>query len=899
MLILQARVRTLESEVGDSTQIYERSIRDYIQLCLVDTTRESVQQYGLKTGLTLATGFGITQSSRDSRALIEDYLLSELPQCLQNFDSFREMGYGVTTGQMLIDVIISSEAVVVDLDYPLTFTRGDKVYSFERSAYTLARTVIEVINPDDYTYIISSDRSVTMEIEPGTVASLDGTPISKVGVKLIDRNFDGLTNSVLEGALAFEGIPKGAEFSKPVKITIQYNENNIPASVGEDELMLGYYDDRGIWIGVPTDVDKVQNIITAWTTHFTPLGVVLNCDGGTKNTFTIITPNLLAQQCNPCQYESLDSAWETDGYEYEVFAHDDNIEILRNTAPPFPPCEEGDDCAVTVCDTKEVEDPMPDDLTPLEQESWEQTYSTVWGYDRVEDLRGQRTYSIEFKGGGDSCISARTISALDRLTVSALDVDYEEWATDLSQGNDITLAPLECSPGDECTLSEVSWGMSGGNPLLTFTYTVRNTDTVQADACIHGRVIGIYHGTGINEETSYVECPASLEGQGGDYVLPADDGQGRLCAVCKTDADGNRKWMATDNESKCNGNEFCASTLEGTARYTPEGECHLCTGGRWTQHSLMDVCGNCRQAATCTNNPSGGLPVMSTQPQLETTYDKNLPRCEVAPLEPFEAYGYTWEGFVCDDIPYIEQMFDNLPASLEGLGYTIRMEPGSGGTYTAKQDDLIIMHRASYDTGNERAQMPYALTHELFHAWGDGDGRSDSCLVLLRNMRYQAEFAALDGYSCQLSNWDYGYGNAIYGLSQLYAVDLTGATCARAYGTMEESFADFAARYYQMQGSEDFSECPSKVRFLIENVESGTCCSYEEDTSESTETKGQVYGRHCPGVMYGSVDVCQAFENCVRLHGSSGSSNAMVPCVCNFLEELDGCSLPEIYDPVG
>ena len=141
-------------------------------------------------------------------------------------------------------------------------------------------TEIQTIEIDGQEYNISDEGVLLEEVEittgenneivigisPGTVLLDDeGNPLSS-----IDVSGDPENTPSDDYILAYEFSPSGAVFDPAITIVITYNEDDIPAGVDEENLVIAYYDGiAGEWIEIAGIVDTVNNTITAYVTHFT------------------------------------------------------------------------------------------------------------------------------------------------------------------------------------------------------------------------------------------------------------------------------------------------------------------------------------------------------------------------------------------------------------------------------------------------------------------------------------------------------------------------------------------------------------------------------------------------------------------------------------------------------
>ncbi|NTV24262.1 MAG: hypothetical protein HGA85_07905 [Nanoarchaeota archaeon] len=507
--------------------------------------------------------------------------MSQFPKCTGNFQIFRDSGYDIHTDTLRVNVTINEETIVVGLFYPSVFKLNGKSYVFDRRMYTLDRSVTSKLNNEDGTTIISEDGSMILNIPPNTEARLGRNTIDTVGIKLLDRNFDDHSNRVLAGMLAFEGLPKGAVFSKPVEIVYYYDDMMMPYSINENELTLGYYDDRGLWIGLPGEIDTEKNKITIYTTHFTPFGSVIGCKPAESKKSVIVTQTLIQQKCNPCD------GWFTQSPSPQLFQAAGKISVDEGIGE------------VTQCVEREIEldsESLCDSLdgdwicdecqgTIIECLNYEPTNcvckAKVQSYETPESLYGSNEYSITFIGDGDSCVSGNP-------TTDAPSVYYQGSSNADLAGADIQISPYFCSVGDECKIESGSgWGKDGNDCTFTFKINAVNQKAF-VDACLKTQAMIVLNG--VNIEQMYLTCSDSQVGTS-DFV-----GMG-VCSTCTKDGNVN-KWVATDY-ANCNSDTACAGSLEGKTRLDiskwnllDPKSCEACSGGSWVETDIS-FCNRC------------------------------------------------------------------------------------------------------------------------------------------------------------------------------------------------------------------------------------------------------------------------------------------------------------------
>lgn len=271
-----------------SSNVDQEYLNTLIHKCVKQTAADAQKKFGIHKVL--------------SPPVMTNYVQEMLPYCVNNFNDFRKNGFEVKSVVPKAKVDITSDAMIIEVTYPVTMVRKGVMLSFEKSSYTFPRTIMDKLEPGKALRMISPDGTVILDIPEGTKATLNGKPVYDIGMKQLDRNFDGLSNAVIAGMMAYDFIPHGVRFSSPVKITYYYQDSDVPPYIEEENMKVGYFSSVSeFWVGLPTEVDPVNNRLTVETDHFSVYSSVVNC--GNKDTqpiVQIITPVLVQEACGPC-----------------------------------------------------------------------------------------------------------------------------------------------------------------------------------------------------------------------------------------------------------------------------------------------------------------------------------------------------------------------------------------------------------------------------------------------------------------------------------------------------------------------------------------------------------------------------------------------------------------------
>jgi hypothetical protein len=122
---------------------------------------------------------------------------------------------------------------------------------------------------------LSNDDQTIVTIESGTnVTTADGTPVTQISIIPTDDLPDPPKGVNIISTMYDFG-PSGATFNPAVIIKLQYDPKNIPTDVSENNLVIGYYDNKTAdWITLASIVDTTTHNVTAQTGHFSLFAVL-------------------------------------------------------------------------------------------------------------------------------------------------------------------------------------------------------------------------------------------------------------------------------------------------------------------------------------------------------------------------------------------------------------------------------------------------------------------------------------------------------------------------------------------------------------------------------------------------------------------------------------------------
>jgi len=116
----------------------------------------------------------------------------------------------------------------------------------------------------------TEERACWLTIPAGTVGLTEELePLTLINMLIMDDPPPPPEGAHIIG-LPHEFQPSGATFDPPATLTCNYDPDNLPEGVAEEDLVLAYYDqEAGEWVTLECTVDTETNTITALISHFT------------------------------------------------------------------------------------------------------------------------------------------------------------------------------------------------------------------------------------------------------------------------------------------------------------------------------------------------------------------------------------------------------------------------------------------------------------------------------------------------------------------------------------------------------------------------------------------------------------------------------------------------------
>jgi hypothetical protein len=266
-------------------------VKTNIQDCLEKRAIEGLDYYGLND---------------NSEELIPLYIDSTLNSCV-DYSYFKSHGLNIEYGNPESYVEITEDAILISTNYSVTIRKEDASSSLETFGYSLKRQneaglSVEGIATNEIR-LLTEDHGAEFAIPAGTRAvDAAGNPLTRITVKVQDKNFDGLANSVVIGSQTYRGLPDGARFDPAIEISFAVNYADVPRYVNPKDLKCGFYDPAAdIWRTylTPAVVDNPDDktyTVKCLVDHFSTIAV-LQC-GSPENTYEIVLDHFFE---NPIQ----------------------------------------------------------------------------------------------------------------------------------------------------------------------------------------------------------------------------------------------------------------------------------------------------------------------------------------------------------------------------------------------------------------------------------------------------------------------------------------------------------------------------------------------------------------------------------------------------------------------
>ena len=233
-------------------------LKSHISNCIDFTLAEAIDTVGL------------------NESAISDYIEDKLVYCI-DWIILKNRGFEIVPGQVDADTVVNDLGASTAINFPITIKFGGTSSKLDKFQSSVSLTAQTKLDTDSNGVILSETKIINKNIEltipEGTIAlDADGNPLSRVLVNVMSSEF----NPRIVGFFVYGMEPDGATFDPQITLTIKYDESKLPEGGTEQEIQIRYYDDDTTsWVSLPTEVDAIDNVVTAKISHFSDLGMVV------------------------------------------------------------------------------------------------------------------------------------------------------------------------------------------------------------------------------------------------------------------------------------------------------------------------------------------------------------------------------------------------------------------------------------------------------------------------------------------------------------------------------------------------------------------------------------------------------------------------------------------------
>jgi len=418
------KLRTKDLIISDFSNL-KQSVQTYVKDCINEGIINILPDTGIK---------------ETTKAQFKELLLNQVNSCMQDLvGELKDENFNVINNLNNIEISFKEDAIVAKLDYELVFEKEGQTTEFNEFIFVFDTVRFErshglVLKPRS---IISPDGRAEFSFFPGTFINAEF-----LGIKIEDRNFDGLQNNVVVGNLVYSGLDDGTRFTRPIEVRIEFRDQDLNG-YPKEKLSIAWWDkEYQVWRALNTRIE--DNNAYAQAIHFTKFAIVKECAPIELQTQKIIdSPTLFVQRYEPCNRD------------YWTFSNGKIFAVDNNLVFPTQSHEQRifwqGTCSPTVMHGTDIMKGYSD-------------YTCVSGHTVDADGDGL-IYFIDLKAGGNACL--------------------RQWSY-----NTI------CSIGDRCITSVEELATGTNTRLAVRSISVENTNR---DACASGKVRFRIQGTGFNQ----------------------------------------------------------------------------------------------------------------------------------------------------------------------------------------------------------------------------------------------------------------------------------------------------------------------------------------------------------------------------------------------------------------
>ncbi|MEM2131251.1 MAG: hypothetical protein QXR96_01880, partial [Candidatus Woesearchaeota archaeon] len=217
------------------------NLKDIIQNCIYESAKKQME----KTGL-----------NEQNKAIFIELVKEETKKCTNNiFLEIEKINYKINEGEMQINLLLNNETLILDVNYELEISKDNQKFEIKNFIVTLDKSLyVKIPNGQVQkdTILKSTDGKVELKIEKDTeIKDKKGNNVNAISLKINDIKFNGLENNVVKSNLVYEGLPDGATFSKPIKISFKIDKNTLKYDISNYKIGK-WSEDYKIWLGLPS-----------------------------------------------------------------------------------------------------------------------------------------------------------------------------------------------------------------------------------------------------------------------------------------------------------------------------------------------------------------------------------------------------------------------------------------------------------------------------------------------------------------------------------------------------------------------------------------------------------------------------------------------------------------------
>ena len=204
---------------------------------------------------------------------LENYMNNNIKICIKGFSVFQGINITGEDISSNINLTQNNQTLITNIEYPLTIKQQgstSKLNEFYLSYDLTSQINLQTVNgiTQSQTSINSQNMAVVLNIPSGVNATIEGNYLNLINIEI--KNSANYNGPVI-GQLVYDLKPDGSVFNPPIKLTIEYDESDIPPGMDENDLKIGYFED--IWLSIPSVVDPIDNTVTAHIDHFSEYGI--------------------------------------------------------------------------------------------------------------------------------------------------------------------------------------------------------------------------------------------------------------------------------------------------------------------------------------------------------------------------------------------------------------------------------------------------------------------------------------------------------------------------------------------------------------------------------------------------------------------------------------------------